>query len=324
MAAIPQRRSPTIDAIYRVYEQRESENASERGYLGISVLGEECERKLFYGFRWVSEPEQFEGRMLRLFETGHREEERVIRDLQAAGIDIREIDPATGEQWAVQAAGGHVRGHMDGVVFAGVIEAPKARHVFECKTHNDKSFKELITKGVQIAKPMHYAQMQGYMHLKGIDRALYIAVEKSTDQIHIERIHYDPIYAGQLMAKGERIVTANRPPAKLHEDPNSRAAFACGWCPKYGACHGGEWPRVNCRTCLHSAPLLDGDARWVCNRHGNELSRDEQKAGCPNHLFIPDLVPGKQIDADPDAETVTYLLPSGKEWTDGAGKAVTG
>lgn len=324
MAAIPQRRSPTIDAIYQVYEQREAEQGNERTYLGLSILGDECERKLWYAFRWAHEREQFEGRMLRLFETGHREEERVIENLKSVGIDIHEHDRTTGEQWAVQAAGGHVRGHLDGVIFSGVIEAPKVCHVFECKTHSVKSFKDLIAKGVKLAKPVHYAQMQGYMHLKGIDRALYVAVEKDTDTIQVERIHYDPMFAGQLMAKGERIVTSNKPPMKLHDDPNSRAAFACGWCPSYGVCHGGAWPRTNCRTCLHSTPSMDGDGGWHCGRHGHFLTTEDQKSGCPNHLFIPDLVPGKQIDADPDAETVTYLLPSGQEWTDGTGKAVTG
>lgn len=324
MVAIPPIKSPTIDAIYAVYEKRFNAER-ERTYLGLSILGDECERKLWYGFRWVHPKEKFEGRMLRLFQSGHREEDRIIQDLRDAGIEIHETNPETGEQWGVVTAGGHVRGHLDGKIEGGVIEAPKARHVFEAKTHSVKSFKSLVMNGVMQSKPLHYAQMQGYMHLTGIDRALYCAVEKDTDTIHIERIKYDPVFAARLMAKGERIVTANRPLPKLHEDPNARSAFVCGWCPAFSVCHGGSWPRVNCRTCLHSTPVMEGDrGHWHCNRHDLRLSRGDQMAACPNHLFIPDLVPGKQTDADPVAETVTYTLHDGSTWIDGSGKVPGG
>ncbi|MTH96665.1 oxidoreductase [Roseibium sp. RKSG952] len=323
MVALPQFRSPTIDAIYRVYEAR-AKQEPERTYLGISILGEECARKLWYAFRWAQPREDFDGRMLRLFQTGHREEARVIEDLRAAGIDIHDVDQLTGDQWAVSTAGGHVRGHMDGIIFGGVVEAPKACHVFECKTHSVKSFKKLLLEGVQKSKPLHYAQCQGYMHLKGVDRALYVAVEKDTDTIHIERIHYDAAFAIALMAKGERIVFSDHAPAKLHDNPESRAAYACNWCPAKSVCHEGAWARVNCRTCLHAAPRDDGQGGWHCARHDRMLSTEDQQNGCGSHLFVPDLVPGKQIDTDPDAETVTYQLRDGSEWVDGAGKAVTG
>lgn len=46
----------------------------------------------------------------------------------------------------------------------------------------------------------------------------------------------------------------------------------------------------------------------------------EQDAGCPAHLFVPSLVVGaEQIDADEEAETITYRLASGELWIDGAG-----
>ena len=43
----------------------------------------------------------------------------------------------------------------------------------------------------------------------------------------------------------------------------------------------------------------------------------DQQAGCLNHLFIPALVPGEQIDADPEAETVSYRMADGSVWVDG-------
>lgn len=317
MAELPVIVSPTVRAIYAHHEATAERH--ERPYLGLSVLGEECERQLWYAFRWAHAPEAKAGRVLRLLDTGHREEARIIAELKAIGCVVDTVDPETGEQFEVSAVGGHVRGHLDGVVLSGVVEAPAKPHVFEAKTHSVRSFRALQKSGVAAAKPVHYAQMQGYMHLRGIDRALYVAVEKDSDELHIERIRYDAAFALRLMAKAERIVHADRAPAKLHEDPASKAAFACGWCPARGLCHGAAvglevWPRLNCRTCLHSSAV---DGGWHCARFDKPLTLDEQRAGCPAHLFTPDLVPGTQVDADEAAETVTYRLRDGSTWIDG-------
>jgi hypothetical protein len=56
-----------------------------RWHLGASLIGHECKRYLFYVFRWCFK-ENFDGRMQRLFNRGHREEERFIEWLE--GIDF--------------------------------------------------------------------------------------------------------------------------------------------------------------------------------------------------------------------------------------------
>ena len=43
--------------------------------------------------------------------------------------------------------------------------------------------------------------MQIYMHLTGITRALYVAVCKDTDALHLERIEADRPMAERLLAK---------------------------------------------------------------------------------------------------------------------------
>jgi hypothetical protein len=306
--------SATVDRIYKTYESRVD---PERTYLGMSVLGDECERKLWYAFRWAHEHERFDGRMLRLFDTGHREEARIIEDLEDIGVEFEW--PEEGGQWAVSFAGGHGGGHLDGIISGGLPEAPKARHVFEAKTHNVKSFAKLLKSGVAATKPIHYAQCQGYMHLTGVDRAAYFAVEKDTDTLYLERVHYDATFALGLMAKAERIVSAPVPPPRISEDPEF---FACRFCPLLEGCHLGAWPRVNCRTCLHATPEMDGQGTWRCDKHNRALSAEDQRSGCGAHLFIPDLIPGRQVDANPDAGTVTYELAAGGSWVDGADKAV--
>lgn len=311
MAELPEVKSPVVAAIEAMWATRDD---GQRWYLGASVLGRECERALFYDFRWAHEPEKFEGRMLRLFATGDVEEERIIADLRAIGCDVRDIDATTGEQWAIRFANGHGGGHADGIV-SGIPGAEKTDHLLEVKTHNDKSFKALKKDGgVEKAKPQHFAQMQTYMHGLGLSRALYVAVNKNDDEIHAERVKYDAAAALRLMARADRVTTTHDAPPKLHEDPDAKMAWACRYCPALGVCHQGDMARRNCRTCLSASPVAYG--KWHCDRFGRELSIEDQRVGCPSQRYLPSLVPFEQTDADPEMTRITYLRPDGAIWVD--------
>ena len=159
MAPIPQTDS-TVSLIYRAWAKRE--NRPPRSHLGASMIGRPCEREAWYAFHWALYPE-FEGRILRLFDRGQREEPVFIRDLRQAGITVHAVDPETGKQFQFSDFGGHVGGSMDGAAL-GLPEAPKTWHVLEFKTHSSKSFEATVRDGVQKAHPEHYAQMQMYMH----------------------------------------------------------------------------------------------------------------------------------------------------------------
>jgi hypothetical protein len=113
MAPLPPPRNPTIDAIYRAYEASAEDGL--RPHLGASLIGDDCERKLYYTFRWAT-VERHDGRLLRLFQTGHLAEHRFVADLRSIGCEVQEINPETGKQWQVSAVGGHFGGSMDGVV----------------------------------------------------------------------------------------------------------------------------------------------------------------------------------------------------------------
>jgi hypothetical protein len=312
MAPLPRPRSSIPDLVYAAYEAR----AEDWGGLGFSpsMLGTECDRALWYLFRWASAKEKFSGRMLRLFQTGHIEEERIIADLRMAGIEVLDVDPANGRQWSARALAGHVRGKLDGIIPEGVPEAPTKAHVLECKSHSDKSFGKVKVHGVHKGKFEHWVQCQIYMHVRGIDRALYAAVNKNTDEVYYERVEYDNAWCVRLFARLERIIAMDQPPVPISE---KREAPDCRFCKAKPLCLGESFARVNCRTCLHATPLMSGDAAWDCSRWAKPLSADEQRAACPAHLFIPALVPGEQIDVDEERETVTYTLRDGRTWIDG-------
>jgi hypothetical protein len=299
MAALPETPSPTRDAIFAAYEADREEGF--RSHLGASQIGKSCEHALWYDFRWTT-PARFPGRILRLFETGQLEEARLVRNLRRIGATVLELDPETGRQWRVEAHGGHFGGSLDAVAL-GVPEAPDSWHVLEFKTHSAKSFRELVTKGVTEAKPQHWAQMQIYMRLTGLTRAMYVAVCKDTDDLHIERVRADGDAAERLLAKAGRVIHAARPPARISEDP---AWFECRFCDHHDLCHGEAAAAVTCRSCLHATPAEGG---WTCARWNQPVGDQEQRAACVRHLFVPDLVPGEVTDAGEDH--VVYRMRDG-------------
>jgi hypothetical protein len=302
MVKLPTAPTPTVDAIMASYEEAQGDGFRE--HLGASLIGKSCERALWYDFHWATRS-RHEGRILRLFETGQREEERLVRNLRATGATVLEVDPETGRQFRVEAHGGHFGGSLDGIALE-LREAPKTWHVIEFKTHSAKSFNQLVAKGVVASKPQHAAQMQIYMHLMGLSRAFYLAVCKDTDALYAERMDADPAEAERLLAKASRIIDAARPPSRISEDP---AWFECRMCSHRAVCHEGAMAAVNCRTCLHSTPVEGG---WHCARHDRMRDFGQQLNGCRDHLFIPDLVDGEVIDATENF--VVYLMKDGTDW----------
>jgi hypothetical protein len=232
------------------------------------------------------------------------------------GLQVDRVDPATGKQWLVRALAGHLRGKLDGKCL-GVPEAPATLHVVEAKSHGSKSWAKLKKAGpgnLREGKFEHWVQCQVYMHVLDIDRCLYSATCKDTDERWNDRVRYDHEFCSRLFARLDRLIRTAALPAPISEKRN---APDCRFCKQKAVCIGESFARVTCRSCLHSTPEFHGDAAWSCARHIKPLLADEQRAACPNHLFIPALVPGEQIDVDEVAETVTYRLPDGRLWVDG-------
>jgi hypothetical protein len=311
MTAVPENLlQPTVTAIYTWHQKKNGEE-SKRAYLGWSELGSPCERALWYSFRMAGS-KAFEGRMLRLFDTGHREEDRVLQELRAIGCDVWAKDPQTGQQFACQQFGGHLRGHLDAVV-KGLPEAPKTPHLVDVKTANTKKLNELLKKGMKEVYPKYWMQAQGYMGQFSLTRAMYIFVCKDDDRLHTERFEFDESEYLRGLDKAERIIFSPEPPSRLSDDP---AWFECKFCDHHDKCHGTQAPAVTCRTCLHATPTDDG--KWACERHDKWLSVDEQRAGCQSHRYIPALLHwADPIDADDKDNWVRYRLKSGGEFVNG-------
>jgi PD-(D/E)XK nuclease superfamily len=322
MAAMPEIREDAIaQAIYLARESHAETSGrnDHRPHLGASLIGEQCERRLWYTFRWAGR-EAIDGRMLRLFETGELAEARFVSDLRSIGVEVHDKAP-DGSQWRVTAHGGHFGGSMDG---AGTnVPGSEGWHVFEFKTHSAKNFSGLVKNGVAKHKPLHLAQTMIYMGLTGMGRALYLACNKDTDELYSEIIDYDQAAFDRLMAKALRVIAASEPPARISEKPDW---YECRFCPHKAVCHTDALPEVNCRTCAHSTPVVAGGApgAWSCAIGGAPVDTTEgQRRGCAGHRYIPILLErtAKPVDYDQTHRDVVYEADDGKRFANGEGPA---
>ena len=255
-----------------------------RKHLGGSIIGKNCSRQIWYGFRWTTF-KRFDGRILRLFRRGHNEEHTINSDLRAIGIDVSELSPQ-GHQWRVSECHGHFGGSLDARL-KNVPAAPKTEHVGEYKTHGDKSFKALQKHMVKESKPQHWVQMQVYMYLSKIKRALYVAINKNTDHYYTERVKLDVPAAKAAIEKANVIIFGGDIPQKLSESP---AYFECKFCDETEVCHGQGVPAPTCRSCSFAQPAKTGDGVWHCSKFEKDLSYQDQVGGCQSHVFIPALL----------------------------------
>ena len=100
-------RDDVVKKIYKHYEDSNNDRFSNR--IGGSIIGSKCDRKIFYSFRWVNKP-KFCGRKLRLFDTGHLEEQRVINDFNNIGVSI------DSSQEVFNGGFTHLVGRVDGII----------------------------------------------------------------------------------------------------------------------------------------------------------------------------------------------------------------
>jgi hypothetical protein len=306
MAPLPRPTPSTLRAIQKALEEGHDDWES----VGVPAgdIGLECDRQIWLAFRRASVPEEITWRKRRIFERGNIEEERLLDLLRMIGCQV------WGEQDRVRAVGGHLRGKIDGRAL-GIIEAPKTEHIIECKSAKDSVFQKVKKEGVKAGKPEHYATFQFYMFGLGVDRVQYMMSGKDDEDLHLERVNYDVDFALRAVARIERIVNMPEPPSRLC---SKRDDFRGMFCRQAEVCWQEAWPRAHCRTCLHSSPIMDGNAGWDCARWSKPLTLQEQDEGCAAHLYIPALVPGTLEEVDEENETIRYTLRNGKQWTDGA------
>lgn len=234
----------------------------KREYLGLSMLGSECRRAVWYEFRKVAK-KSFPPRMLRLFRRGDVEEYRFMYLLRGIGFTIYERN-ADGKQFKVTDFEGHLSGSMDGVGIAPPEFGYTDPFLLEYKSYNTKRFEKLKKEGVKKADIKYWTQCVGYMGYNKLKGCLFCAVCKDTDELYFEWIAADSFAFKRLVSFAHDVLTFKEAPEKLSNIPSF---WKCTYCDFKPICHNNQPALKSCRSCKFSSP--GPKATWVCEK-GNE------------------------------------------------------
>lgn len=256
-----------------------------RSHLGASLIGDDCLRKLQFVFRWIKK-ENFDGRLLRLFQRGHREEHIFTEYLRGIGCEVYpfyddelierlgltnkpnigasepDSDNKGARQFRVIGANGHFGGSLDGIVYLPPEYGYNKPLLLEYKTNGTGvSFNKLKDKGIAIAKPAHHVQTNVYGFAYELEFVLYLNVNKNDDEIYIEIAPLYKTFGEQHFQKAERIIMSETP---MNPISKSAAQVPCCYCNFKDVCFKQELPEKNCRSCKNSVPIDGG--RWGCKK----------------------------------------------------------
>jgi len=264
-----------------------------RNYMGMSSVGHECWRKVFYDFRNVTK-RKIPASGIRAISDGFKQEDIMVERLRMLPfielITTDSEDPT--KQIAVEGLLSHFRGHLDGVI-RGLKESSKW-HIWENKAVNQKKFDLLnklkAEKGEKNALKewdiVYYAQAQCYCHYTELDRH-YLTVETPGGRDYTSvRTDYSRSYAEMIIDKAQQLIFDNFVlPARISE---KREFFQCGWCDYKGICHDGDFPDVHCKTCRYRE-CIDG-GKSMCLATDTIIEDSLLNSGCDKHIFNPSVL----------------------------------
>ncbi len=244
--------------------------------LSASELSDNCSRRLWFKYRW-STGQKVDGRQARFFERGSLEEARWIGWLRGIGFEVWDIDPeakpdARNKQFKMRACADHVGGYLDGIGRTDLVGTPL---LLEFKSLGTKSFIPLSHEGVVKHRPRYFGQMSSYGRHYNLKYALFCAINRNDDDIHIEVVELNFDLADDLLRKAEDIIRSQTPPARLAESPTYYECKTCDFCE---ICHNKAPMNKSCRTCVNGSPI-EG-AKWKCNKWDAVIPYDTEETGC--------------------------------------------
>jgi hypothetical protein len=198
-----------------------------RPYLGASIVGDDCARKVQYS--WWIRPE-LPARVRAIFYRGHYFEERSRQQFIAAGFKFAPL-----EALAFSAVNGAVRGHADGIIIHGP-DLPGAYLIFpliwEHKAVNAKNWRAVERDGLEKTFPQYAAQVALYQaYLDITNPALFTVTNADT----CEWLHFlVPFNAERAQLWSDRavnIIEATRAGELLpraYDDPEDWRCRMCG------------------------------------------------------------------------------------------------
>lgn len=209
-----------LGKLTKLLEENYVPRETSRDYIGASSIGSECLRQIWYECKGY-EGEALSPKIKRTFAIGKQLESLILDELEQAGMYI------VRDWWElVDEDLPYFRGHVDAIADNDTI--------IEIKTAKDSSHKLFVKNGLLRWQPKYYAQVQAYMGMSGIEKAIVIVLNKDSSELWDEEIKLDSNYYEGLRFKAEVIYESTKEPVRIN---NSPAFYMCKICKFKKICH---------------------------------------------------------------------------------------
>jgi hypothetical protein len=210
----------------KIIERRR--NQEKRNYLGASVIGDDCLRKI--QLQYQQKESEFSAQNLRTFDIGNCLESLIADWMISGGFDLRTKNE-NGDQFGFSVADGKIAGHCDGIIFGGP-DFCKYPCLWECKTMNNKSWNDTMKRGVMISKPIYFAQIHIYMSYMELDEnpCVFTSLNKDTSELYHEFIPFDAEAAQRYPDRAVQIIKASENNELMPCLSNDPSFYKCKMC----------------------------------------------------------------------------------------------
>jgi hypothetical protein len=203
-----------------------------RGYLGASLIGDECGRKI--QFEWMT-GSTFPARVRSIFARGHYFEFESKQQLIAAGFVF-----APDDMLGFVVEDGLIAGHADGMVVRVPASVELATpSIWEHKAFNAKNFRAVKRDGLAKVFPRYAAQVVLYQAFLDVTNPALITI---TNADTCERLHFtsafDPHLAQAASDRAVEIIDATRAGELLPRLDQDCEDFRCKMCAHRERCLG--------------------------------------------------------------------------------------
>jgi hypothetical protein len=212
---------------------RKHAGGQSRNYLGASLIGDECLRKI--QFEWMVASASFPARVHSIFARGHFFEAETRQLLIDAGFVF-----APPETLGFIAVDGLIAGHADGIIInaptgGGLYLATPA--LWEHKALNAKNFKAVERDGLAKVFPRYAAQVALYQNFLNVTNPALVTV---TNADTCERLYFvvpfDARCAQEASDRAVQVIEATRVGELLPRFDSSCEDFRCKMCSHRERC----------------------------------------------------------------------------------------
>lgn len=253
MATIPQHGDPTLEAMLKAIA--DNKTFEQRNYLGASEVGDPCPRKLWYNYNnYPKAKSEWAAVGSMAADSGYYAEDKTAERLRLLPFIELHTHMENGDQYGWEreiplesGETGKMAGHFDGLI-RGLIQAPKAIHIWEHKDKDQAKFVNFQTtkakygekKALKEWDETYYGQAQMNMHMARLDGVQidrhYLTVSYAGARKYDScRTEYNAPYAERMYDRAVKILNAAHEPKKISEKSDY---YLCRFCDFREECHG--------------------------------------------------------------------------------------